>query len=90
MRAKTLGSVPRGEAAMQRYKSAGRNSGVIAYEAGVDYIDIKFQDGHVYRYDRKTPGRREVEAMKQLAPTGKGLATFINKFVRERFAKKLS
>ncbi len=75
---------------MQRYKGLSHNSGVIAYEPGADYIDLVFRDGERYRYDYKTPGRREVEAMKRLARTGKGLATYVNKFVRGRFARKLS
>lgn len=75
---------------MQPYKNVSGTSGVAAFEPGDLYIDIEFQDGHRYRYDYAKPGQREVETMKSLARTGKGLATFINQNVRERFARKLS
>ena len=74
---------------MQPYKNLSGTSGVVAFDIGDHHIDIKFQDGHKYRYDYTTPGQKEVEIMKSLAPTGKGLATFINQNVRERFAAKL-
>jgi hypothetical protein len=35
------------------------------------------------------PGKFEVEAMKRLATKGRGLATFINKNVRKRYAARL-
>jgi hypothetical protein len=75
---------------MQRYKNLSGDSGVVAYKIGRDYIDIQFKDGGTYRYDYRTPGQQDVETMKQLAQQGADLATYINKFVRERFASKLS
>jgi hypothetical protein len=74
---------------MQPYKNLSGTSGVVAFEAGESHIDIEFQDGHRYRYDYAKTGKNEVEIMKSLALTGKGLATFINQSVRERFAQKL-
>lgn len=74
---------------MRIYRNLSGNSGVVAFETGERYIDIEFQDGHRYRYDYAKPGPNEVEAMKSLARTGKGLATFINQHVRERFARRL-
>jgi hypothetical protein len=74
---------------MQPYKNLSGTSGVVAFAVGEHHIDIKFQDGHKYRYDYTKPGKGEVETMKSLAETGKGLATFISQNVRERFAKKL-
>ena len=74
---------------MQRYKNLSGDSGVVAYETGRDYIDIRFKDGGTYRYDYQTPGQQDVETMKQLAQDGADLATYINKYVRERFAAKL-
>jgi hypothetical protein len=75
---------------MRPYKNMSGTSGAVAFEIAEHHIDIKFQDGHTYRYDYTKPGRTEVETMKSLAQTGKGLATFINQHVRERFARKLS
>jgi hypothetical protein len=74
---------------VKRYRGADGPSGVVAYEAGEDWIKVKFVDGGIYLYDHATPGRDEVEAMKLLAASGRDLATFINKYVRERYAKKL-
>lgn len=74
---------------MHPYRNLSGTSGVVAFEPGDQHIDIEFQDGHRYRYDYTKPGRWEVESMKAIAQTGKGLATFINQHVRERFAAKL-
>lgn len=74
---------------MQPYRNLSGTSGVVAFSLGDQHIDIEFQDGHRYRYTYAIPGRQEVEAMKVLAQTGRGLATFINRHVRERFAAKL-
>ena len=74
---------------MRPYGNLSGNSGVVAFEVGHSHIDIQFQDGHQYRYDYAIPGPEEVETMKSLARTGKGLATFINQHVRERFARRV-
>jgi hypothetical protein len=75
---------------MQRYKNLGSDSGVVAYEIGKDYIIVEFVDGHSYLYDHSQPGKEKVESMKQFALAGTGLATFINKYVRGNYARKLS
>lgn len=75
---------------MQPYRNLSGTSGVVAFSLGDHHIDIEFQDGHRYHYNYSIPGQQEVEAMKSLARIGKGLATFINQHVRERFARKLS
>lgn len=74
---------------MQRYRSIHADSGVTAYEAGVDFIVVEFRDGERYRYDYATTGVGEVEEMKRLAAQGRGLATYVNTTVRERYAEKL-
>ena len=71
------------------YKNLSGNSGVKAYESGRGYIKIEFAGGDVYLYDDEVPGKAFVDAMKKLAVKGKGLATFISKYVREDYAKKL-
>lgn len=75
---------------MKPYKNLGIDSGVVAYEITDDAITIKFRDGGIYRYDYAVTGENEVEHMKRCALAGRGLATFINRQVRERFAAKLS
>lgn len=73
---------------MELYKNISGNSGVIAYEIGPDYIRIKFQDGKIYNYDYLVPGKTHVEEMKNRAIKGRGLTTYINKFVRENYSGK--
>jgi hypothetical protein len=74
---------------MKTYNKQGRPSGVSAYEIGNDSIKIRFVDGSIYLYNFKTTGKQNVERMKKLAEAGKGLATFINKHVRKKFAAHL-
>ena len=74
---------------MRRYRDQSGSSGVFAFQPGSDYIDVEFVDHKVYRYTHEIPGRHEVEAMKSLAEEGRGLATYINQHVRERYALRL-
>jgi hypothetical protein len=75
--------------AMTRYKNLSGASGVTSYSVTCDSIIIEFKDRRVYLYDYRIPGAREVEAMKQLASKGRGLATYVNKFVRKRYTARL-
>lgn len=74
---------------MLRYQSNNKDTGVSAYHPGKDYIDIQFKDGRTYRYSYKKPGKVAVEEMKRLAMEGKGLTTYINKYVREKYERRL-
>lgn len=74
---------------MKRYADRSGESGIAAYEPGAGFIVIRFKHGGTYRYDGKKPGRRQVAAMKKLAENGEGLATYINRFVRENYGEKL-
>lgn len=74
---------------MKRYKNLSGDSGVLAYETGEDYIKVKFRDGDVYLYNYIVTGRDKVERMKDLAEEGRGLSTFISRYVRERYTEKL-
>jgi hypothetical protein len=73
---------------MQRYRNQGRTSGVVAYELGEDFIDVKFVDGAVYRYTARRPGPRDLARMKELAQRGEGLSTFISRHVWARYDSK--
>ena len=74
---------------MKRYKNLSGNSGGLAYEIGEDFIKVKFRDGGVYLYNYHRTGRDKVERMKELAEEGRGLSTFISRYVKERYAEKL-
>ena len=74
---------------MKRYQDLSGHSGVVAYEAGTDWIKVKFEDGGLYLYTRDSTGPDNIEHMKMLAATGRGLATFIVQHVRTAYAQKL-
>lgn len=76
--------------AMQRYRNLSGNSGVVAYTLHDDAIDVRFREGGVYRYDASAPGIGHVTRMRELALAGRGLATYINRHVRDDYAAKLS
>jgi hypothetical protein len=74
---------------MERYKDLSGHSGVIAFEIRADAIIVQFKEGGRYLYDGRAPGLRHVHAMQRLAREGRGLATYINRHVREDFARQL-
>jgi hypothetical protein len=74
---------------MNPYGKFNSRSGIVAYEIQREGIVVEFQHGGKYLYDYDTTGREHVEEMKVLALEGRGLATYINKNVRSRYAKKL-
>jgi hypothetical protein len=74
---------------MERYKNLGRDSGVTAFEIGVDSIIVEFKTGATYLYNHLSTGQADIERMKILATAGTGLNSFIVKHVKKRFAKKL-
>lgn len=75
---------------MHPYKNSSRDTGVVAYEAGDNGIAVKFRDGSVYLYTIKSAGKTAVEKMKSLAEKGKGLTTYINQYVKDRYEKKIT
>ena len=76
--------------AMQRYRNQSKSSGVVAYELGEEFIDVKFVGGEIYHYTTRRPGARDLQHMKELALRGEGLATFISRHIRNRYESKRS
>ena len=74
---------------MQRYLNAGGDSGVAAFEIGQDSITVQFHDGAAYLYNHASAGPANIEQMKQLALGGRGLNSFINRYVRKGYAARL-
>jgi hypothetical protein len=71
---------------MERYSNIGRNSGVSAYEIGTDYIQVKSSGtGRTYTYSYRKAGSSHVENMKNLARSGNGLNSYINKYVKNLY-----
>jgi hypothetical protein len=63
---------------MQPYGNRSGGSGVRAYEIGPDFIRVQFPRGEPYLYTYESAGRDNVERMKELAASGRGLSTFIS------------
>jgi hypothetical protein len=74
---------------MQRYKERTADSGVLSYKTGPDWFIAQFKDGSAYLYTYRSSGARSIEAMKKLAAAGNGLTTYINKYVRKAYARKV-
>jgi len=70
---------------MRQYGGHTRKHGVFAFEIQPDAIEVEFTSGWVYRFSYKRTGTTRVERMKQLAESGHGLSTFINRHVRNRY-----
>jgi hypothetical protein len=74
---------------MKRYRNLDGNSGVRAYSIQPDSITIQFADGARYLYTYASAGKSNIEEMKMLAESGKGLSTFISQHVHDAYRAKL-
>ena len=73
---------------MKKYAGANNNSGVVCYEIGDDYTMIKFVGSErIYLYTYASAGIIAIEKMKMLAKKGKGLNTYINQIVKEKYER---
>ncbi len=72
---------------MVRYSDIDRDSGVISYEKGPDYIEVTFKGGSTYLYTDTSAGTHNIAQMKILADRGDGLNAYINKYVKELYVK---
>jgi hypothetical protein len=73
---------------MERYANLGGNSSVIGYRIGIGWIDVQFQDRHIYRYTNASADPSNIVTMHGLALAGRGLCSFIQKHVKHRYASK--
>ena len=71
---------------MKKYGRLSGDSGVVAYQVEDEAIKVRFVDGKVYTYSYDCPGREHVEQMKTLARAGRGLSTYISKYVGANYA----
>ncbi len=72
-----------------RYKNLGGKSTVARYQLEKDYVVIHFTDSSTYRYTVQTADPANIKKMKELAIAGKGLGTFIEKNLKDRWANKI-
>lgn len=75
---------------MPIYRDVDGDSGVESYEIGDDWIRVTFSKGQQrhYTYTDDVTGADNVKHMKQLAASGEGLNSFINKHVKRLYAHK--
>lgn len=74
---------------MKKYKNLSGNSGVTFYKIEPSQLTVSFKDGETYIYSSLKPGLFHLEKMKALAIQGSGLGTYISKFVKKNYFKKL-
>ena len=72
---------------MEKYGKVFRNSGVVGFEAGHNYIKVKFADDSEYLYTDKCTGAHNIINMKKLARRGEGLNTYIAAYVGGKFSQ---
>lgn len=74
---------------MERYANKSGNSGVSSYEIGSNYILVGFTTGSIYEYTYASAGSSHIENMKALAKSGSGLNSYIMKYARKGYSKKI-
>jgi hypothetical protein len=74
---------------MARYKNLSGNSKVAKYAIAKDSMRVKFADSSVYIYTNQSADPSNISKMKTLAVTGRGLSTFIDANVKDRFSRKV-
>jgi hypothetical protein len=72
-----------------RYKNLSGVSKVSRYEIQKDMMTIRFTDSSVYCYTNQSADPVNIEKMKELATAGKGLGTFIDANLKDRFMRKV-
>ena len=75
--------------ATEKYQNLGGKSLVATYKILKDSITIGFVSHAKYIYSNQSAGMENVSKMKVLALAGKGLGTFIENNVKEKFARKV-
>lgn len=73
---------------MIKYKDINGDSGIEAYEIGLDKISVKFRNtAKIYVYSYASAGKENIEHMKKLAQSGDGLNSFINLNVKYKYVR---
>ena len=72
-----------------RYKNLSGASKVARYEITKDTVTIRFTDSSVYIYSNQSATPSNISKMKTLAVAGKGLGTFIDANLKDRFMRKV-
>lgn len=82
---RTVSSLP----TLTRYRNRSGDSGVVAFALLDDGIIVQFRGGATYLYGPRRPGQYHVGKMKSLAIAGRGLSTYISRYVRDKYEEQL-
>jgi len=74
---------------MENYANLNGNSSVTAFEIGQDFIIVAFSDGSQYLYSYRSAGDTIIEQMKNLARAGRGLNSYIMRYAKTLYEKKI-
>lgn len=74
---------------MERYSNLSGDSGVAGYEISAGSITVEFKDRAQYLYDSVRPGAAAVMELQRLARAGRGLNSYISRFVKKNYARKI-
>lgn len=74
---------------MKKYKNLSGKSSVATFELAKDSVKVRFTNQSVYLYSNQATGMDNVRQMKTLAEAGKGLGTFIESKVKDKYARKV-
>jgi hypothetical protein len=71
---------------LTKYENKSQNSGVVGYKITTDAIAVWFKDRpQPYIYSYNSAGKQNIEKMKKLAIRGKGLSSFISRYVKNNY-----
>ena len=82
-------NTPKKPKQFRRYKNLSGKSTVKRYEIEKDAMNIIFTNGTAYRYTNQSADPANISKMKTLAESGKGLGTFIDANLKDRFLRKI-
>lgn len=82
-------NTPKKQRHYRKYKNAGGKSSVLQYELEKDAVNIRFNDNTAYRYTNQSSGRENIAKMKTLALAGKGLGTFVEANLKDKYERKI-
>jgi hypothetical protein len=72
-----------------RYKNAGGKSKVQRFHLAKDAVTVINNDGTSYIYTNQSAGPEKISKMKTLALAGKGLDSFIESDLKDKFGRKI-
>jgi len=75
--------------ATEKYQNLSGKSTVASYKILKDSVTIGFTSHAKYIYSNQSAGSQNVSKMKVLALAGKGLGTFIENNLKDKFSRKV-